>query len=414
MRATFLLLFIAVLAVFTVIYPFAGFLTWTWLSLMTPHQLTHGTLSAAPLNFLIASITLAAWLLSSEPKKLPRTPEVYLFCTLILFLLLSQIFSLDPEHSQQYFDRFLRVLVFIMLAFAMVNTRARIQATLWVLVISIGFYCIKGGIFMITSGGRYRVWGPENTLITDNNSMGLAAIIIAPLCVFLFKTTKERTLRLSALGLAGLSVITAIGSQSRGALISLGVMLLYQLGKSRHRVRYGTMVFFSIFVLFSVMPQTWLDRMETIGGYSVDSSFQNRTIAWRVNWELAKRNPFTGSGLRVSYLEEFARPYLPDTARARSAHSMYFEILGGMGFIAFTLYILILFHAWKAAGNLAKASKDSWSSELGAAGRMSLIAALVGGAALSIEMWDGLLLIIVILAAANRLLSSDQLTDFRR
>ena len=50
-----------------------------------------------------------------------------------------------------------------------------------VLVCSIGFYGLKGGIFTLMHGGNLRVWGPGGSFIEGNNELALAIIVCIPL-----------------------------------------------------------------------------------------------------------------------------------------------------------------------------------------------------------------------------------------
>ncbi len=54
----------------------------------------------------------------------------------------------------------------------------------------IGFYAVKGGIFTIATLGQYRVWGPEDSFIYDNNAFALATVMSIPLWAYLYTQYK--------------------------------------------------------------------------------------------------------------------------------------------------------------------------------------------------------------------------------
>ena len=56
---------------------------------------------------------------------------------------------------------------------------------MWVCVISLGLYGVKGGIFTLLTGGGYSVYGPAGTFIGGNNEIGLALIMTVPLMRYL-------------------------------------------------------------------------------------------------------------------------------------------------------------------------------------------------------------------------------------
>ena len=54
------------------VYPFVGVLLWAWISFMSPHREALDFAGDFPFNFYTAVTTLAAWVLSLEPKALPN------------------------------------------------------------------------------------------------------------------------------------------------------------------------------------------------------------------------------------------------------------------------------------------------------------------------------------------------------
>ena len=53
------------------------------------------------------------------------------------------------------------------------------------MVVSLGLYGVKGGIFTLATGGGYHVMGPATTFIGGNNEIGLALIMTIPLMRYL-------------------------------------------------------------------------------------------------------------------------------------------------------------------------------------------------------------------------------------
>lgn len=405
MRTLFtLILFVGVLALIFVA-PFAGALGWAWISLMAPHQNTWGALASMPLNLILAALTLTAWLLSKESKKLPGTKLSVFLCLFAFFLILSQLFSVDANLSNEAFQRFIRVLVFVIFCQVIINSRLRIQAMIWIVVISVGYYSIKGGIFTLISGGGYHVLGPVGTMMRDNNQMGLAAATILPLIYFLYQTSANRYIRYGLIGAGGLTFICVLGTQSRGAFIALLVMGGMLWWKSKQKATLAVIAVVLAVPAITFMPQDWKDRMGTISEASEDSSFQGRLDAWHTNFQIAKARPLTGGGLRVAYDQDVADRYSGGGRKARAAHSIYFEILGGMGFVALAIYLAIFTNAWITAQRIRKTSRSprSWKYQYATAAQVSLASFMVGGAALSMEMWDGYWLVIVMIDVTRRL-----------
>ncbi|MEM9015058.1 MAG: DUF5935 domain-containing protein, partial [Pseudomonadota bacterium] len=107
------LVLLTILATIPVIvrYPFAGLIAWAWFTIMTPHQLAYGVYGV-PLNAIIAGVTLGAYAFTGSWPKL-RIGSISVLAILFAFwLIISQLFSLDPDHSAPYFDRFIKTMFF--------------------------------------------------------------------------------------------------------------------------------------------------------------------------------------------------------------------------------------------------------------------------------------------------------------
>jgi putative inorganic carbon (hco3(-)) transporter len=156
------------------------------------------------------------------------------------------------------------------------------------------------------------------------------------------------------------------------------------------------------FGALNFMPENWSARMQSIAVAGEDSSFQGRVDAWIIATEIALRNPLTGGGFRVAYLQDVADAYLSEPRQARAAHSIYFEILGSMGFVGLALFVSIIVLAFRNASWIRRHTKDQsslqWARDLASMAQISLMAYCIAGAALSLEFWEGPWLMFVILA----------------
>ena len=160
------------------------------------------------------------------------------------------------------------------------------------------------------------------------------------------------------------------------------------------------------------MPERWSDRMQTIQDIENVSSFETRRQAWSINYNVALLNPLTGAGLRVPYSSSLMRGYfLDDSLDARAAHSIYFEILGGTGFVGFAIFLGLLLSALFTTKRIKRLARGQpgldWAYRLGSASQISLATFLVGGAGVSMEMWEGYLLVIVFINATNEIIRKE-------
>jgi hypothetical protein len=73
-------------------------------------------------------------------------------------------------------------------------------------------------------------------------------------------------------------------------------------------------------------------------------------------------------------------------------HSIYFQSLGGLGFIGLGLFLLFWLLVWRQCAWLRKHCKTSstlWAGQLGSMVQVSLVGYAIGGAFLNLAFWDG-------------------------
>ena len=407
MRDLILLSAVAALLALALRRPFVGVIAWAWFAIMTPHQMAYGVYGV-PINVVIAGVTLLAYVLSGEAMKFRFDPVISLIIALAGWLTLSQIFSLDAANSAPYTERFLKTLLFVLMCAQMATTKLRIHALVWIFVAGIGFFAAKGALFTIATLGEFRVQGLVDTVIEDNNHFGIATATVLPLMLYLRSQAQRRWVRLGLTALFVLSVLAIIGTHSRGAFIALALFGCGMWLRSRHKIALAAAAFAMLVPAIAFMPAKWTDRMTTITSAGDDKSFMGRVDAWVISTKLAVAHPYTGAGLRNSYQYDIARTVDSERGgRARAGHSIYFEMLGGAGFVGLGLYLALygagFFAAWRVFARRNEPGMEPWKADLARALQFSLIVFAVGGASVSMEMWHGYLMLIACAGALSQM-----------
>lgn len=385
----------------TLRWPFVGVLIWEWFTLQNPHRETYGFIGSA--NMVIALVTLVAWAMSKERRAPPNGFILWGVIIFILWTTIGTFFAYDPEWSFGYWDRTWKTFALGILLAATVTNRVRAQAVMWVAVISLFYYGVKGGLFTIVTGGHNHVLGPSGTMINDNNQLAVAMLMTLPLAHYLRVQSTDKWVRLSLLAGIVLTVIAVIGTYSRGALIGLATLGFLGLLRMKRRLTYLAVA--SVLIAFTVhfMPAQYFDRMSTMNSVSSvqeDQSFHGRIVAWKVAWNAAKdRFPF-GAGFYGPQLGPFFHSYFPNE-KNHAAHSIYFQVLGEHGFIGLGIYLLLIAASFLRLSRIIKMARRTaqqrWIAELGVALQASLIVFCVSGAALSLAYYDLFVIVICLL-----------------
>lgn len=372
--------------------PHVGILAWSWLSYMNPHRLTWGFAYSFPFAQIVAITTLISILFSKEPKRIPMTGLTVLWILFLIWVTITTLFALADYAPTQY-EKVMKIQLVTFLTIMLINSKEKLDALIWVIVLSIGFYGIKGGIFTIRTLGDFRVWGPSGSFIEDNNELALSTVMILPLAYYLFQQATNKWLKKAMIVSMLLMTVSVIGSYSRGSFLAVGVMAIYLWWKTPNKIISGAIGVTLVVLVVSFMPEQWHERMDTIVNYEEDGSAMGRIDAWKMTLNLAN-DRITGGGLSA-WGPTLYRMYSdnPDTWNSsRSAHSIYFSVLGEHGWIGLILFVSILISAWRSARWIIRQSKGipelKWLSDLGKVIQVSLLVYFVGGAFYSLAYFD--------------------------
>lgn len=370
--------------------PGNGVLMWIWISVMNPHTQGWGYATTFPFAQIIAVMTLFSLVISRRPKTLPASGITFALLAMVLWMNVTTLFAIFPSASQIQLGKVMKIMLMSLVTMVVIRRREDVHRMIWVLVISLGFYGVKGGIFTIRERGNFMVWGPPGTFIGGNNEIALALIIAIPLMRYLQLSTGNRWIKRGLSVTMLLSAMAALGSYSRGALLAIAAMIILMWFKSHKKLLAGLLI--ALFAPFAMlfMPERWAERMDSIGNYQDDSSAMGRINAWHMAYNLA-RDRFFGGGFEIAEAQVFYQ-YAPDPNAVHAAHSIYFQALGEHGFVGLGLYLLLGGLTWRSASWIIRHSADdvelAWASNMAKMIQASLIGFAVGGAFLSLLYFD--------------------------
>ena len=370
--------------------PWIGIMVWTWLSLMNPHRFTWGFAYDAPVALMAASATFIGALLTRDRESPFKGTPAVLLLLFMIWMTLSWYFGLGRDGDYQQWIKVMKIDVMILVALALLNSKKHIFSLAWVATGSLALLGAKGGLFTLMTGGGEHVFGPPDSFIEDNNEFALALVITIPMLRFLQMQLSSVAAKHGMTALMVFCAASALGSQSRGALLAISAMSILLWWRGKNRLGVGIVMLVTAAALLVFMPDTWTHRMSTISSYEEDTSAMGRISAWWNAWNLAFHYPL-GVGFNAARPELFAlySPY-PDVVLA--AHSIYFQMMGNHGFIGLAIFLLIWITTWRSAGWLRTQTTDAaeakWCKDLGAMYQVSLIGFAVGGAFLSLSYFD--------------------------
>ncbi|TXF99446.1 putative O-glycosylation ligase, exosortase A system-associated [Massilia arenae] len=403
-----LILLLALVAIIPFIFkrPVVGALAYCVVSLMNPHRLTYGFAQTFPFAMILCVVTLVAFVLSREQRKLPSSPAVWMLLIFFAWTTLCTVFAQMPKAAWSDWDRFSKIILMVIVTIMTVRTRKDVQALAFVVAMSLGFWGFKSGLFVIFSGGGEGMFGPRKSFISDNNTLALALVTATPLLVYLITRADTKWLKRGAIAIAALTVLGAIGSYSRGAMLGAFMMGFFLWLKSPYKAKLGLVLVLIVPLVLLAMPEQWMGRMQTIQTYQEDASATGRINSWMFAINIADEF-LLGGGPNVFSPYMFML-YAPEPDRYYDAHSIYFQILGEQGYIGLVIFLLMFLVAWRTGARVIRFCRDKedlgWALMLARMCHVSMIGYLTAGAFLTLAYYDLIYYVIAILITLDKVL----------
>ena len=367
--------------------PYVGILMWAWISYMNPHRLTYGFAYTMPFAQVIAIFIVLAFLFNKDKQKIPVDGTVVVWALFLVWMSITTVFAIYPDYALVSYIKVMKIQLLTFFTIIFLTSLKKVEYLIWVIVLSIGYYSIKGGIFTLVTGGGFRVWGPPGTFIYENNSLALATLMVIPLMYYLYSVETKKWLKYGLGSAVFLSLVSALGSQSRGALLAAVAVLGFFWLKTKGKLISGIAILLVAGVGWQVMPQAWHDRMSTISNYQEDRSAMGRINAWTYSINIAN-DKLLGGGFD-SWGKDTFSIYSPQADFVAVAHSIYFNVLADHGWIGLFLFLGILYASWRNLSTVIRLSEpDSRLNLLSRMLQVSFVAYLTGGAFLSLSYFD--------------------------
>lgn len=392
MRDIALALFVFGTLPFILMRPYIGLLVWSWLGYMNPNRLCYGFAISFPWVQLVAIVTLVSLAFSKEGKRIPVTSITILLAVFFAWTTFTTFFAVETVSAWQWWDQFGKILIMVWLTLILVRDRQRMHFLIWIIVISLGFYGLKGGIFTLLTGGSHHVYGPAGSFISDNNDLAQALCMTLPLMRYLHLQSQSKRVRIAMVLSMILTGIAILGTYSRGGLITLAVVSSILFLKSRGRVGVVALAAVLGMIAYQFMPPKWTVRMDTLHNAEQTESLQSRIQSWEFAANFALHRPLVGGGFNVYQSTEMWRRYGPEGATPRAIHSIYFRVLGEQGFPGLALFMALLIASWKSCGRVRKYALGllelKWAYDLGSMMQVSVVAFMIAGLATTSAYFD--------------------------
>ncbi|MGB4497258.1 MAG: putative O-glycosylation ligase, exosortase A system-associated, partial [Methylococcaceae bacterium] len=367
--------------------PFIGLGLWLWSSAINLNQIVYGFASSITFAKLFAAVTILSFFISKEPKStLKYGALTYFIIAFYIIATLSNIGAIsNVDLAWDRWGMLSKIILFYLFAIAIIRKKVHFDFLIWVLIISIGAMSAKEGAKFLVTGGSHRI--PELPGISgDNNFFGVMILTVIPLAGYILSQTQKKFLKIGVLTVIFFMVLGIFSTFSRGAFVGLSIFAMSFLKNAKNKVLWGIVLAIIVYALMNLMPDAWMDRMNTVEKADKDDSFLTRVAAWKMATLIAMDHILGGGFSCVEsqftwdeYSAKFSKldfiPPLFPPLRFHATHSIYFQVLSGHGFMGLFLFSMILLMAYFKTSKIAssKNSYPDWAMQLAKMMKLALI-----------------------------------------
>ncbi|RJP64837.1 MAG: putative O-glycosylation ligase, exosortase A system-associated [Comamonadaceae bacterium] len=375
--------------------PFILVLGYVWVDIFTPQHIAYSIIRSVPVSLILGLCVFLSLFRMPKDEDIRLRAATVITAMFGVWMTMTLMWAEVPDAAMRKWDWAVKAVLFSCLIPYFLRSRTHIEAMLWTLVVSGIAHCIPFGIKVLVSGGGY---GKPLGLIMGNAGLGegstlaMFAVMLVPMCLYLYKwqtlLPDAKWVRPMLIFFIVMALLTAIGTYARTGLISIGVLGLLLILRSRHKVAYLVIVLVAGFLLSLITSDEWAGRMGTIGD-DTENSAMGRVAVWFWTLEYIATHPLGGS-FEVYRINQTALELSDGSVlmvAGKAFHSIYFEVLGETGIPGIVMYLLIVLltrNAFARVASMKTGPDDVWINDAARYLLFTLYIFLVGGAFIGI------------------------------
>jgi putative inorganic carbon (HCO3(-)) transporter len=311
-------------------------------------------LAVIPLNSMIPLLLLVATMFAKGLRPWNRifadsyTKWIFIF---LGFIMISALWATVFTYTNTIFQRCLGYFfLFIMIA-RICTTRQRVRGVFFTLIVSHLFLLAMNPEVVLDPQTRHYITGA--TFLGDGNDYSMSVCVLLGFAVEMASVQTSKLKKVLFWALLGVLVLAIIGTQSRGATLGMGAVFGYMWWRSPRKAAGVIVIILAAFAVLLYAPDVYFERMGTLSAPSEDSSAEGRLHAWRAGTKMALNNVLgVGAGNFPNNFPKYRSADAP--TRWMTAHSMYFLILGELGFLGLLLLLKLVFGNFRSNVRLRK------------------------------------------------------------
>ncbi|MFN7922453.1 MAG: putative O-glycosylation ligase, exosortase A system-associated [Bryobacteraceae bacterium] len=356
-RVILLHLAVAGLSFASLFNPLWGLLGYVWYSLARPDALAYNE-GQFQHSILLAICTLAgSWRSFANFRFWIGNPWVLSMILLQVTFVASIAIAAQPGVAWDHYAGFLKYFIICLLIPMFVANEHDFRLLFLVMAFSNALIGSRFGFFGVLHGGVYIETGLGG-FISENNTLSLALNTALPLIWFARDLVDKQWQKIGFLIGAFGTMAAIVMSHSRGGLMTLGLVLLFLVYRSRHRIMVAAGLAILILPAVLLVSTSLYDRMATLQNYEEDGSTSARMAYVDVALKVWARYPVLGVGFGTENWALVSEEYMSKTEKRHVVHNNFLQMAVDSGTLAFLVLCWQLFFSAWWLGRAAKRYKE--------------------------------------------------------
>jgi putative inorganic carbon (HCO3(-)) transporter len=375
--------------------PFVMTLGYVWVDLFRPQDVTFFILNELPVAMIMGAGAVLSYIALDRRSPPPLMLQSVLQVLMAIWMTATLLWAEVPVQAMEKWDWAFKSMVFAAFVPLVIRSRVQIEAFAQTFVFSMAANYVPFGLKVLISGGGY---GQNLGLLSGNSGLAegasLAAISLmaVPMALFLGRhgqlIPRLPLMPLAYGAVAALAVVTALGTYERTGLVCIVVMAVHMFLRSRRKFLFGAVAGVVLMVAATAAVGTWSARMSTIGQFQTENSALIRLLVWKWTFDFSLSHPLGGS-FNSYIVNTIVAP--PDESNpggmitfGRAFHSIYFEVLGELGWPGEFMFLLTAVSSLVSLFRLSRKCRKNpnlvWAADMSDAIQTSMLIFLSGGA----------------------------------
>ena len=309
-----------------------------WVTFMKPQDLDFSFWRGKPM-FLFALAFLMFINIVHKNFRLKMSSFLILFSLLYFWIIVCCFFAFIPDIAWSYFTIYIvNYLPTFIIVSACINSLNDVKYSIGTMSISITLLAAKVGLSNTLSGGG-RITDAIDGFVGDNNGIGLCVSLAIGATIGVLSMIENKYLKIALFICILLGIMTVLYTQSRGAFLTLAIIIMLSVIASKHRIRYAIIVSIIVITGYLMLPASMFERLDTLNSVEEDTSAMGRVDMWKGALKIAEVKPINGAGPgNFRAFNHFLNPKMIGLV----THSIYFQLLSDTGYVGLIIYLTII------------------------------------------------------------------------